>query len=121
MKTASGLTLIALGAILAFAVTTNAWFINVHVVGWVLMLVGLTGMFIPRRGYTAVTQRIVNRRQRWPNGTVVETKETQVPPYVVRNPGISPERAGLTNFPSIPPDLGVQEAAMGPDQSDNGE
>jgi hypothetical protein len=68
-----------------------------------------------------VSRRFVTRRQTWPNGTVVETRETQVPPYVVRNPGGSPERAGLTNFPSIPPDPGVQEAAMGPDQSDNDE
>lgn len=121
MKTATGLTLIAIGAILAFAVTANAWFFNVNVAGYVLIVVGLAGMFVPRRGYASIGRRFVTRRHTWPNGTVVETRETQVPPYVVQNPGNSPERAGLTNFPSVPPDPGVQQAAMGPDHYEHGE
>jgi uncharacterized protein (DUF58 family) len=117
MKTATGLTLIAIGAILAFAVTANAWFFNVNVAGYVLMVIGLVGLFIPRRGYASISRRFVTRRQTWPNGSVVETRETQLPPYVVHNPGRAPEEVGLPGpqFPSIPPDRGVQEAAMGPD------
>ncbi|MFB9234772.1 DUF6458 family protein [Plantactinospora siamensis] len=36
--------LIALGAILAFAVDANLGFLNIHVVGWVLMLAGVAGL-----------------------------------------------------------------------------
>ena len=109
MKTATGLTLIAIGAILAFAVTTNAWFFNVNVAGYVIMLTGLAGLFIPRRSYSRLNQRLVRRRTRtWPNGTVVETRETTVPPYVVTNPGDETQQAGLPGVPSIPPDPTVR-------------
>ena len=51
MKTGMGLAIIAVGAILAFAVTTNTSVLNLHTVGWVLMVIGILGMAIPRRGY----------------------------------------------------------------------
>ncbi len=38
--------LIALGAILAFAVNANVGFLDLNVVGWVLMLAGLVGLII---------------------------------------------------------------------------
>jgi uncharacterized membrane protein len=44
MKTATGLILIAIGAILAFAVTTNTSVFNLNVAGYVIMLVGLAGL-----------------------------------------------------------------------------
>ena len=105
MKTATGLTLLAIGAILAFAVTTNTSVFNLNVAGYVIMLTGLAGLFIPRRHYSWLNQRLVQRRTRtWPNGTVVETRQTEVPPYVVTNPEAEPEQAGLPRVPSIPPD-----------------
>ena len=59
MKTASGLALVAIGAILAFAVTGHPGWLNVQAAGWVLMLVGLAGMFVPRRGYGWLKRRMV--------------------------------------------------------------
>jgi len=38
--------LIALGAILAFAVTGNASGIDIHTVGWILMAAGLVGLVL---------------------------------------------------------------------------
>ena len=40
------LFLIVLGAILAFAVERNANGLNVHAVGWILMIVGLVGLVL---------------------------------------------------------------------------
>ena len=106
MKTATGITLLAIGAILTFAVTANLWFFNIHIAGVVIMLAGLAGLFIPRRTYSSLNRRMVQRRTRtWPNGQVVETKETSYPPYVVTaSPAAGPEQAGLPGVPSIPPD-----------------
>jgi hypothetical protein len=46
MKTATSLTLIAVGAIVAFAITAHIAFLNLHVTGWVLILTGLAGAII---------------------------------------------------------------------------
>ncbi len=50
MKSAPALTLISVGAILGFAITAHPSFLNIQVVGWVLMLTGIIGLVIPRRG-----------------------------------------------------------------------
>jgi hypothetical protein len=50
MKTATSLGLVAVGAILAFAITRSPNFLNLQVVGWVLMLTGGVGAIVPRRG-----------------------------------------------------------------------
>ncbi len=49
MKTATSLTVIAIGAILAFAVTASPSFLNVQTVGWILMLTGLGGLLLRQR------------------------------------------------------------------------
>lgn len=59
MKTATSLTVLAIGAILAFAVTAQPSFFSFHVAGWVLMLTGLAGVAIPRRGYGWLRRRMV--------------------------------------------------------------
>jgi Domain of unknown function (DUF6458) len=69
MRTATGLALIAIGAILAFAVTTSPSFLNLQVVGWILILTGVAGMIVPRRGYGWLRRRVVVRR---PRGQAVE-------------------------------------------------
>jgi hypothetical protein len=68
MRTATGLTLVAIGAILAFAVRTSPSFLNLQIAGWVIMLTGVAGMFIPRRGSGWLRRRIIVRR---PRGTAV--------------------------------------------------
>jgi hypothetical protein len=64
MRTATGLTLVAIGAILAFAIRTSPSFLNLQVAGWVIMLTGVAGMFLPRRGSGGLRRRIVVRRPR---------------------------------------------------------
>ena len=59
MKTATALTLVAIGAILAFAVTAHLRFLDLQVVGWVLIVTGIVGFFIPRGGYGRLRKRVV--------------------------------------------------------------
>ncbi|HYK28130.1 MAG TPA: hypothetical protein VEV61_09205 [Streptosporangiaceae bacterium] len=59
MRTATALTVVAIGAILAFAVTAHPSFFNFNMAGWVLMLVGAAGALIPRRGYGWLRRRMV--------------------------------------------------------------
>lgn len=61
MRIGASLFLIAVGAILTWAITAHISGVNVHVVGVILMLVGLTGLLIDlylwnsRRGSAVVT------------------------------------------------------------------
>ena len=50
MKSATALTLLAAGAVFAFAVTAHPSFLNLQILGWVLMLTGIVGLVVPRRG-----------------------------------------------------------------------
>jgi hypothetical protein len=79
MKTGAGLALICVGAILAFAVTANTSVFNIHIAGWVLMIVGVAGIFVSRRTYSWLGRRTVVRRTRdWPGNKRIET--TAIPP-----------------------------------------
>jgi hypothetical protein len=72
MKTGVGLALIAVGAIFAFAVTTNTSVFNLHTAGWVLIIIGIVGIAIPRRGYGWVGRRVTTRQTRSRRGARVE-------------------------------------------------
>ncbi len=105
MKTGMGLAIIAVGAILAFAVTTNTSVFNLHTAGWVLMIIGILGIAIPRRGYGWVGRRLFVRQVRWrPSGRV---EEVTYPTHVNRNPANTRVQAGLP----APGVLGSAEAA----------
>ena len=67
MKTGSGLALICIGAILAFAVTGNTSVFNMHTAGWVLMLIGLVGLLLPSRTTGWLGRRLLVRRS-YPSG-----------------------------------------------------
>jgi hypothetical protein len=41
-----GLFLAAIGAVLAFAVTKNVNGVNIHTVGWILLIVGIIGVVL---------------------------------------------------------------------------
>jgi|SRR5579859_5783586 len=97
MKTGAGLALICIGAIFAFAVTAHTSFFNIHTAGWVLMLVGLVGLLLPRRSYGWLGRRMLIR-QTYPGGRV---ERIAVPPYVARNPGGQRIRAGLPPQPTL--------------------
>jgi hypothetical protein len=90
MRAATGLMLIALGAILAFAVNGHPSWLNIQVVGWVIMLTGGAGMLVPAAGYAAVRRRVVRRRLS-ADGPVTEVYERRYPPYIRLNPqGLAP-------------------------------
>jgi hypothetical protein len=85
MKTATGLFLIALGAVLAFAVNGHPWFINLQVVGWILMVLGAIGLAMPRRGYGWLRRQMVVKRG--PDGRPVAwTRSKADTPYMMLNP-----------------------------------
>jgi len=85
MSKAAALTLLALGAILAFAVNGHPSWLNIQVVGWVIMATGLAGILIPASGYAAVRRRVIRRRT-GPDGPVTEVDERRYPPYIRLNP-----------------------------------
>ncbi len=62
MKIATALTMLAVGAILAFAVRANPPGLNIHTVGWVVMLTGVAGMALPGPASGWLRRRIVVRR-----------------------------------------------------------
>src|ERR1700722_6545139 len=97
MKTGAGLAFIAVGAIFAFAVKGSPGFVDLHTVGWVLMLVGLVGMVLPRRTYGWLGRRMTGRR-RYPSG---RGEEGGGAPYVTLNPGAAREDAGLPPEPTL--------------------
>ena len=105
MKTGVGLALVAVGAILAFAVTANTSVFNLHTAGWVLIIIGIIGIAIPRRGYGWVGRRVLTRQTRWRPRARVE--EVTYPTYVNRNPANTRVQAGLP----APGALGSPEAA----------
>jgi hypothetical protein len=105
MKTGMGLVLIGIGAILAFAVTTNTSVFNLHTAGYVIMIIGVFGLAFPRRGYGWVGRRLFVRQARWRPGGRVE--EVTYPTGVNRNPANTRVRAGLP----APGALGSPEAS----------
>ena len=106
MKTGMGLVLIGIGAILAFAVTTNTSVFNLHTAGYVIMIIGILGIAIPRRGHGWVGRRLFVRHTRWRPGTRAE--EVNYPNYDVnRSPANTRVQASLP----APGALGSPEAA----------
>jgi hypothetical protein len=101
MKTGIALGFICLGAILAFAVTGNTSVFNIHTAGWVIMIVGLTGLFLPKRTYGWLGRRMVVRRTRGYPGATVPVEEVAAPPYVAHNPGTARLEAGLPPRPTL--------------------
>jgi Domain of unknown function (DUF6458) len=41
-----GIFLAAVGAVLAFAVNTNVSGVNIHTIGWILLIVGIIGIIL---------------------------------------------------------------------------
>jgi hypothetical protein len=113
MKTATGLTLIALGAVLAFAVNGHPRFLNLQVVGWIIMVVGVIGLVVPRRGYGWLRRQVVLRRG--PDGRpVMRTRRRGYPAYTMIDPAVAPGAAAYdtAEMPVVPAD------ALGPDEEE---
>ena len=97
MRTASCLTLIAVGAIFTFAVTAHPSFLNLQVAGVVIMATGVAGLLLPRRGRPGWLRRrtILRRGLRGPVVGRVDCPRmscsTRLPPpakATARSPGI---------------------------------
>lgn len=67
MRMGAGLAVICAGAILAFAVTTNTSVFNLHTAGWVLIVVGVIGIVLPRRTYGWLGTRMIRRTRVFPD------------------------------------------------------
>ena len=84
MKTATGLALLAVGAILTFAVKAAIPGVNLQVAGLIIMLTGAAGLFVPARAPGWLRRRIVLRG---PHGPVVEEAgDDRYPADVMRDP-----------------------------------
>src|ERR1700747_682206 len=111
MRTGTGITLLAISAILTCALTANTTVFNLHIAGVVLMLTGLAALLLPRRSRAWLNRRMVQRHTpRSRNGLIWETRETPYPPYVVTTPAIEAPEPDLPTSPSIDPDPTVRSA-----------
>ncbi|HUN33013.1 MAG TPA: DUF6458 family protein [Trebonia sp.] len=114
MRTGAGLALIAIGAIFAFAVNATWSAVNVHVVGWVLMIVGLAGILINRSTYTWLGRRVVRRRSYARPVRTVEVGEVPVPPNAARSPQAARIEAGLAPYSADRDDLAGDRVVIDP-------
>ena len=108
MRTASGLTLLAIGAIFTFAITAHPSFLNLQVAGVVIMIVGVAGLFLRKPAEGWLRRRTILRRGA--AGPVVgHVDEKRYPPYVMINS--SPPGEGNGGQPG---DLTADEAEPAP-------
>jgi hypothetical protein len=70
MKTRTGLIVVAVGAVLAFAVRGSPSWFSFQIAGWVIMVTGVAGMVLSRRQYSWPQWVVALRR---PRATVVKT------------------------------------------------
>jgi hypothetical protein len=109
MRTGVCLALITIGAILAFAVTANTSFINLHTAGYVCLVVGIVALYMRTRGWGG-RQFLVRSRRTLPGaGGRVVLEERDVPRYMKTNPGTSAVQAGLPTVPTLGEDATVTE------------
>jgi hypothetical protein len=97
MKIAPGLTLIAVGAIFTFAITASPSWLNLQIVGVVLMATGVAALFLPRRAQGWLRRRMVVRRG--PRGPVVSEVDETLPPYIMLNPGATSDGSEQPGIP----------------------
>jgi hypothetical protein len=133
MRTATGLTLIAIGAIFTFAVTASPSFLNLQIAGVVIMATGVAGLFLRKPAQGWLRRRTVLRRGT--GGPVVgHVDEQRYPPYVMLNPGadgsqsnghqpgdltaadaVEPEQGETAPIPDLPAeDLAAEDLAAEP-------
>jgi hypothetical protein len=90
MRVGTGLTLLAIGAILAFAVSGSPPYWNLQITGLVLIATGLAALLIPRQGYGWLRRKMVVRPgSRGP--VVTRLDETRYPPSPLRYQGARPD------------------------------
>jgi hypothetical protein len=110
MKTATALTVAAIGAILAFAVTAQPSFFNFNVAGWVLMVTGVAGAFLPRRGYGWLRRRLVLNTGRGRRNDV-DIRQRRFSRLLVPG-GLIAERRGAVLTDTAAPDASATRLAV---------
>jgi hypothetical protein len=111
VKTAPSLTLIAIGAIFTFAITTSPNWLNLQTVGVILMATGAAALLLPRRTQGWLRRRMVVRRGS--KGPVVAEVAETLPPYISINPGAT---ADGREQPGIP----VERTVIVPNTPESG-
>jgi hypothetical protein len=115
MKTASALTLIAIGAIFTFAVTAHPSFLNLQVAGVVIMATGIAGLVLHKPTQGWLRRRIILRRG--PGGPVIgRVDEKRYPPYVMLNPAADGSGTGGRQVGDLTAD--TAEPEEGPDATE---
>src|SRR5215472_9434641 len=102
MKTATGLVAIAIGAVFAFAVNGHPWFLNLQVVGWIIILLGVAGLILPRRGYGWLRRQVVLRRG--PDGRPVTFRRRTAAPYA-----LGPSANARVVYETVPGDITAEQ------------
>jgi hypothetical protein len=117
MRTATCLTLVAIGAILTFAVTAHPSFLDLQVTGVVIMIVGVAGLFLNRRTSGWLRRRVVLRKGA--TGPVVgHIDQTNYPSYVSIDPAAlesvqpAPDEDGPAPIPDTSADI-IRDAGLG--------
>ena len=87
MKTATGLGLLAIGAILAFALRASPSWVSLHAVGWILMAAAVAGLLMPPRNRGWIPRVTVRRPgARRPGAGRQDDEHLPYPSYVLRDP-----------------------------------
>jgi Domain of unknown function (DUF6458) len=86
MKTATSLTLVAVGAIIAFAITAHISFLNLQVTGWIFILTGVAGAIITRSSRLRLHRTPKGR----PGAAAANGTAQRPPPSQRRVPGRQP-------------------------------
>ena len=100
MKTITAIMVVAVGAILTFAINAHPGFISPQIVGLVLMLTGITGLCLNQRGTGLLDRQLVmlrhllgqdasaisGRRFRWTNCSTMSSPATSSPATIGANP-----------------------------------
>ena len=91
MKTATSLTLIAAGAIIAFAITAHVAFLNLQVTGWVFILTGVAGAIISRSSWLRRTLVAKGRPGAPAAGGAGQRPPPSQRPVPGRQPAVAPD------------------------------
>jgi hypothetical protein len=122
MKTATGLALLAVGAILTFAVRAAIPGVNLQVAGLIIMLTGAAGLFVPARASGWLRRRIVLRGPQRPVAEEASEDDTY-PVDIIRDPAtlaarILQDARAAGDHPQMLPYLGPDGRYVEPDVVD---
>jgi uncharacterized protein YjeT (DUF2065 family) len=89
MRSSTGLTLVAIGAILALAVHVQLTVINLRLTGLVLVIAGLAGLHAPQRAYRWVRSHQDQLRDALERFTAVPEQARRVPLDTLMRPEVT--------------------------------